>query len=235
MGRDERARRRQRSPQLCVYCGIQPGTTNDHVPPRALFPKPRPRLITVPCCETCRQAQSLDDEYFKNMTVMRDDVSDEPAGQRMLASVQKALWRPEGRGFATSIVRSLRRVEVRSLAGLHLGYGTTYQVDRRRLDNVMRRTLLGLYFHEVGVRLPDTHAATVFTTAAFGPVSSETEALLREMVKTSTSGQIRLMGDRVFAYAFQNICDVPHYTVWTFLVYNRAAFIGFTALREDLP
>jgi hypothetical protein len=37
----------------------------DHVPPRALFPPPRPNLITVPACETCNRSASEAEEKFK--------------------------------------------------------------------------------------------------------------------------------------------------------------------------
>ena len=49
----------------CIYCEENLGLTRDHIPPKELFPNPRPsNLITVPCCERCRSEQSLDDEYF---------------------------------------------------------------------------------------------------------------------------------------------------------------------------
>jgi hypothetical protein len=40
-------------------------TTMDHVPPKALFPPPRPKLITVPACEICNGSASDAEEKFK--------------------------------------------------------------------------------------------------------------------------------------------------------------------------
>jgi hypothetical protein len=49
----------------CAYCGKKQPVTDDHIPPKNLFPKPRgSNLITVPCCEFCRKGWSENDEYF---------------------------------------------------------------------------------------------------------------------------------------------------------------------------
>jgi hypothetical protein len=49
----------------CIYCGSTTEPTRDHVPPRAVFPKPRPKnLLTVPACRACNSAAAADDEYF---------------------------------------------------------------------------------------------------------------------------------------------------------------------------
>jgi hypothetical protein len=54
----------------CIYCGSTTEPTRDHVPPRAVFPKPRPKnLVTVPACRACNSAAAADDEYFA--TVLR--------------------------------------------------------------------------------------------------------------------------------------------------------------------
>ncbi len=50
----------------CCYCGTKEATTRDHVPPKAIFNKPRPDdLITVPCCFECNNQASSFDEKFK--------------------------------------------------------------------------------------------------------------------------------------------------------------------------
>jgi hypothetical protein len=208
MGRDQRLKARRRAAkgqEPCVYCGVNPGLTADHVPPKGLFPEPRPsNLITVPCCEACRTEQN-DDEYFKNMIVLRRDVSTNPLGRRLVESVEKALTRPESRPFTTNLLRSVQLVEIRTLAGLYLGRAATYTADTRRLDRVMRRTLLGLYFHETQTRLPDSHDAKVFSLAAFPELDSDQQAILQRTVTLGMSGKLRALGDGVFVYAFQGI------------------------------
>jgi hypothetical protein len=234
MGREQRSRTRRQAGQPCVYCGVAPGTTQDHVPPKGLFPQPRPDLIKVPCCEACRSTQSLDDEYFKNMLVMRHDVASHPAAARLLDSVHRAFTRPEGRGLTTALLKTVREVEIRTLgSGLCLGQGATYQADVHRLDAVMRRTVRGLYFHEAGVRLPDTHHVTLFSVAGLQNPDADTEATLRRLVDLAVSGRIRVLGDMVFVYAFQTLADAEHCTLWVLLVYDRVVFVGFTGPRDQ--
>jgi hypothetical protein len=50
----------------CYLCGSTVGMTRDHIPPKGLFPRPRPsNLHTVPCCHSCNNRASKDDEYFR--------------------------------------------------------------------------------------------------------------------------------------------------------------------------
>ncbi len=52
--------------KLCVYCQEVVGSTDDHVPPALLFPKPRPSdLITVPACPQCNAGFEKDEEYIR--------------------------------------------------------------------------------------------------------------------------------------------------------------------------
>ena len=44
---------------------VEGALTREHLPPRNLFRKPRPRLFTVPCCLACNNQAHNDDEYFR--------------------------------------------------------------------------------------------------------------------------------------------------------------------------
>lgn len=50
----------------CYLCGSPENLTKDHIPPKNLFPTPKPKnLITVWCCKKCNQEFSLIDESFR--------------------------------------------------------------------------------------------------------------------------------------------------------------------------
>ena len=52
--------------KLCCLCGIRPATTKDHIPPKCIFPPPRPvDIITVPACKECNESTSAVDEEFR--------------------------------------------------------------------------------------------------------------------------------------------------------------------------
>jgi hypothetical protein len=54
--------------KMCALCGENLATTKDHIPPRGLYPKPRPNginLHTVPACTGCNNDAQKEDEEFK--------------------------------------------------------------------------------------------------------------------------------------------------------------------------
>jgi len=51
---------------VCYLCGSGSEITKDHIPPKNLFPHPRPTdLISVPCCRECNNYLSPIDESFR--------------------------------------------------------------------------------------------------------------------------------------------------------------------------
>ena len=55
--------------ESCYLCGSIDNLTKDHIPPKNLFPTPKPNnLITVLCCKKCNEKFSLIDESFRVFT-----------------------------------------------------------------------------------------------------------------------------------------------------------------------
>ena len=53
----------------CYLCTSTKNLTKDHIPPKNLFPSPKPtNLITVWCCKKCNEKFSLIDESFRVFT-----------------------------------------------------------------------------------------------------------------------------------------------------------------------
>jgi hypothetical protein len=60
----------------CYLCQSTEKLTSDHLPPKNLFPKPKPtNLITVPCCASCNGGFSKLDEQFRVFVSMPVNVS----------------------------------------------------------------------------------------------------------------------------------------------------------------
>jgi hypothetical protein len=72
MGEARRRAQFRKAQKQCVFCGCRPATTRDHVPPKALFVRPRPKLITVPACEVCNGEASEHEERFKVFLSIKD-------------------------------------------------------------------------------------------------------------------------------------------------------------------
>ena len=134
----------------CVYCGDYRELTKDHVPPRSLFSKPRPALITVPCCSPCNKGFQQDDEYFQLMVKAGIDKQRFP---KELADSLKAinnLARPESRRFAISFLEHYEPNPGR------------HHVDLKRIERVLHRIVRGLFYHHVKVRLLESLPSSVF-------------------------------------------------------------------------
>lgn len=54
--------------KLCAICGSEAACSDDHLPPKGIYPKPRDNdanLNTVPACSSCNNGASPEDEEFK--------------------------------------------------------------------------------------------------------------------------------------------------------------------------
>jgi len=216
------------SKRTCVYCGEGIGTTRDHIPPKGLFAKPRPRLVTVPCCTQCQAGQSLDDEYFLRMVSMRTGTADNASARAARDSALRSLTKLAKTRFAESLLRAVRESAVYSPAGIYLGQGLIYDVDLHRLCRVIERTTRGLYFHEFGEALPSNHRCKVYCIDGFDFAGPEVATEVQRFWRHAVSGERRDFGEAVFTYWVQRIAGPEDATLWGFLVYGSVAFLAFT-------
>jgi len=128
----------------CAYCGVESSNEKDHIPPKSLFPKPRPsNLITIPCCSKCHRPTSKDDEYFKSMMLMSHNNTSDSA-KEVLESVHRSFERDQQRGFVMSIINSIDEIDP-TFSALEFGKQKyTYEVDLDRLTKVVIRIIKGL-------------------------------------------------------------------------------------------
>lgn len=208
---------------ICTYCGESGKRTDDHIPPKNLFPDPKPSdLITVPCCEACNRDASLDDEYFRLVTVFRHDVAGHPAARARWPSVFRSLDKPQKLRFRTAFLRTLRPVRLRSRAGLHLGESGVFQTDVRRVSNVIDRITRGLYYHEFRKRLPRTTEVLVLSDVDL----NDPEQL--SMVQGFSGLPAKSVGEGVFSYRYIAPEEDSATTAWLFIFYENYAVISIT-------
>ena len=218
----------------CVHCGIRGPVTSDHIPPKGLFAPPRPKLITVPSCKSCNVGASKDDEYFRAMLSFHDTAGDHPDARRVRDKVFRGLARPESTGLRSRIANATREVSVISTNGLFVGRRLAYDVDLIRLDRVVRRTLTGLYYSEIGYRLPDGYIAEVYSEDGLRDMSaSAVEEMHRELIRPALANVPRTIGNNVLRYWFALASDHPNVSGWVFQFYERISFLGITVPGES--
>lgn len=211
----------------CLYCGSSEQMTLDHVPPKCLFPKPRPPLKTVPCCRSCNERFGKDDEWFRQVLVIRDDVQHHPESSKVLASIYRSWQRPKGRGLPTAIFNTLRDVRVRSSEGVDRGTMPAFEVDPTRMSRVLERIVRGLYFVETGQTFPLNHQVTVHT-------GFERHLEIQAKASEMLAGRPRtVIGEHIFMYSWAHTSETT--TIWLLAFYDVVPFLVLTIDPVKLP
>jgi hypothetical protein len=212
----------------CIYCGAADHLTLDHVPPKNLFPKPRPSdLITVPACQACNKSYERDDEYFRlAMTVLGE--ANPVAGR---------LWREKGVGgtlrrsprLKSEILRTLGNYDLRSPAGLFLGTTPTVRFKAKRIDRVALRIVTALHWLQYGaIPVPNVHVRVVHAPDPRRP------GVLERVTGMLLNGRPwQVIGGGTFRYAFNRAADRPECSVWLLVFYSAAALLVILDTLEE--
>lgn len=207
--------------QVCVFCQAAPATTVDHVPPRCLFPAPRPdNLVTVPACEPCNRGWESDGEYLRAALLTSANLEHVPTAETVRKTVLRSLARPESQGFATHMRTSFIEIEYESPGGIYLGRGHAFKMDIARVRNALRHIIRGLFFHETGHPLPYDHRVD----ASIDQWGDTVKSHLRLMFKGRPKAKINRIGS-VFEYSVIAPIDVPT-SFWLATFYQRVWMFG---------
>ncbi len=132
---------------LCIYCGKIKEITKDHVPPKNLFPKPRPSdLITVPSCVKCNKDTEKDEDYFR-ATFMFSNAGISPVGKKLWDQKLDKMYK-KNLGLRRKIAQDFKVVNLVTQSGLYIRRQTASFPDSVRLENVVCKIVKGLYYHE---------------------------------------------------------------------------------------
>jgi hypothetical protein len=197
----------------CVYCGEHRELTSDHVPPRCLFSKPRPPLVTVPCCLHCNREFGKYDEYFRLAITTGIDRQAFPKENADSVRAINNLNRSESQGFARRMLKD------------YLPNPSRLKIDKENIEIVLWRITRGLFFHHRQVRMA-------------GPIAFAFR-MVDENLKINESGQQRIdrlagsmtmIGSRVFRYSFEPFLESdPLGTAWLMRFYDHKTFFCVTA------
>ena len=211
---------------LCVYCGAI-AETDDHVPPKNIFPTPRPsNLVTVRSCERCNCGATKDDEYFRTVLVFREDVGETSASNQLWATVRRSLRRPEARRFRNSLANSMFDDFTKTPGGVIDGIGTKMRIDGDRMNRVLARTVKGLYFKHFGTRIPESDKLVVYSEQHFDLMPDSVSEMLGEIVTCVTRQKHHKIGDDIFEYCFASVADHPSSSAWAMRFFSSVYFLA---------
>lgn len=213
---------------ICTYCD-SPATTVDHVPPRLIFPKPRPaNLITVPACRDCNKNASMDDEYFRLVTALEEKSSEHPDSKELLPVIMRSLNRRQFQGLQKSFSSSQFSCDIYTESGLFLKSAVGYNVVRDRLNAVFERITRGLFLNTFGRRLPlDTR---VTASQGRGLVNPSIFEFVKKILEQGSNWSC--LGNGTFCWKYSTCINQPETTAWIFLVFSSLVFISTTIGEE---
>jgi hypothetical protein len=202
--------------------------TVDHIPPKALFPEPRPsNMMTVPCCRACNDSFSQDDEYFRLILVSCYSVFEDPAVQAVNEKLLRSIRRAKAPGLASFVNQSLLEVDVLSKGGIYLGYAPAIKVDAKRFQRTLDRITQGLFFITHTHPMPQgSDLKCIFKNAQFG-FPTEFIKPFQGLWKPPIT-----IGNNVFNYSHLLCSDDPNGMLFIFWFYGRLYFYGYILPRE---
>jgi hypothetical protein len=205
--------------QKCVICGENEATTVDHVPPKNLFPKPRPSLITVPACAKCNNFDSGIDEKF--MLYFSLQVGPEHEATRRLwhEKASKALKR--NKRFQREIFGSMNEVLVKTATGT-IEKRMSFLAEKEVYDRVFERTVRGLYYHHFKEILGDGVEISIY------PSTTLSDEVCQQTVNLPQNS----IGNDALIYKFGRVADVQKASMWIFQLYNRHWILVITEPKD---
>jgi hypothetical protein len=205
--------------QECVYCGSMADLTDEHVPPKLVFPKPRPSdLITVRACRQCNEAGSKDADYIRIYLSLHPFTKSLPAVALSKSSIRRGFERPAARNFLHGFIRSFEKVGMDSFE---------FTCDMGRIHEVIKRAALCLYVEETTHRLPESHQITAVSLEMLSRMGRDKcKEFGESFVRPLAQQQVKTCADGQFAY--WSILD-DSFSVWCLLFHGVLPFFALTS------
>ena len=218
---------------ICSICGEEGELTREHIPPKGIFVKPRPKkTITVFSCNKCNQDTKLDDEYFRFWVTMGAHPN----------SKLGAVWKEKVIG--SSFKRSpalLKKIQDDHKILLEHHANTPlktyeneivpdgllyrcYMVDAERIERVACKIVKGLYFYHFSEPLPDNIELTVSNE----PIHLDILVNIIKARKGMVGGE-----DGEFIYWFKFDDVEPYFSRWVLFFYLQNYLKVETKLKRS--
>lgn len=196
--------------KLCAICGIRPGTTSDHIPPKGLYTKPYPmNMHTVPACPKCNQGGATADEIVKIMIGLS---TGEARGDQSLVieSMQKTL--AKNKKLSRKVFQSAQRT-FHHFNGPILRPAVAVRFNGKDYREVMTRVVRALYWVEKGSALG---IAAKVTVDAFDQIKDPSQIALIQTVLNST--QPKHLNESTFVYRV--VFDDAGNSIWGLMFFG---------------
>jgi len=201
-----------RNSDICVICGKQPHATREHIPPQAIFPKPRPGdTITVPACASCNNGTSDLDEAFKVFIGFAGGHG--PDGERMFKE-QTARTLDHNQRLKNELASTIRDIEVETPEGIVKRPAVFLDTDAH--DKVVEKMIRGLHFYHTGKILGDKANIKVRWH----------RSLTEKQYNLPQNWGTGVVGKGQFIYKYITFPEEPLASIWIFQFFWSTWFSG---------
>jgi len=213
--------------EICVYCG-ESANTEDHVPPKNLFPKgmgPK-KFIKVPSCYKCNHSFSLNEEWFRLFVCSMAEENSFYARQIFYSEIKRSIWKKPQIAFR--LQRQMKSVGISTKSGLYLGKKTLIKLtedDLRRFRNVLDKYVKGLVFYEFKDVLPREYN---IKHNIFLP-----EERISDIMPRTKDFKWKIIHKDVFRYGF-GFVPGSYKSVWITVFYNSVICESLVFRKEDI-
>ena len=207
---------------ICTYCEKERKITRDHIPPKGIYPKPRPDCMTwVPACEKCNGDASKDDEYFRLVVAARGEANKNNAAKKTMQPVIRSLGKANAKGYSRRIYSSIDSRNVISRGGIFLQDQIVMDADLDRLLSVVSRTTYGLHVLDFGEKVPDDCEIESFP---LNQASIDADNSVEQLVAHAAGTEPHVIDEDVFTYWKIHPDECVNMSFWVYEFYKTACF-----------
>lgn len=214
----------KKAKKICCFCGVNEGTTKDHVPPKSFFNKPiEAPLVTVPACLSCNNYYSKYDEIFKVYLGMQVAYQGGEAERLFKEGTLSSV--KNNNSLRKKILNDMEPVDIVTPSGIFLKRGATALWDSEAFEKTIERITRGLFYHHYkSILPPDTLIQTHWANKL--PDFIDADKLYYNSI-----------GGNSFQYQYNKIEEEPAMSAWIYQFYNgfwSMALVGMDKLPTDL-
>jgi len=206
--------------EKCAYCGIGNHETDDHVPPKSIFIKPRPsNLVTVPSCDACNSSFQDNDDLFA-LFISTQAGMDGELQRELHEKVKRAVARH--RHFREILESASPEIPIMDTDGSILDKVQFLKMNDFHVSSTLERIVTGLAFHHYRFRVKSTGYVSIW----YPSDSTMKHAAIQDVLKDCVYSHIG--HNHEFAYRHGRTIDNTYASFWEFLFYDKFHFTAMT-------
>ena len=204
----------------CCICG-KPDVlvTDDHIPPKTIFPKPRPKnTITVAACERCNSGASDHDQSFSVFLSMMAATHHPQAD--LLFKTRTLTTLNSNKKLKRHILSTAEPVNLTSKSGIIYDTAVSTLWEFESFNSIIDRTIRGLYYYHFKEILG---AKAKVEVNMINGISKD----LSDSARRFQYNEIGHKGELIYKYF--RVIESPLDSAWLFQFYNSLFVLGFTS------